>query len=402
MKEGWMWTALRWRNYRIYLGGQAISLMGNFMQMVGISWLVYRLTQSEITLGLYSFIVELSSVAVVLFAGVLADRKNVKNILLATNIMAMLQAFSLSALVFTGRIDIAGVFAFGCFLGLVNGFEAPARHALLPNMVEEQSDLPNAIALYSVALDAARLVGPALAGMMIASWGEGTCFLANGMSYMVVIISLFSLRLKALQCIPVHEDMVRSLSAGIRYVCGHRSIRSVIFLVLCVSFGGSPVAVLLPVMAAGVLKGGPQTLGLLWASTSIGALAGAFFLGMKRSTAGMKQVMAIGACLYGLGTAAFSQSPWLTLSAASLVLAGFGIMIMMASGNTILLSEVDADKRGRVMSLFTLSFMGTVPFGSLCAGILAKIVGTPGTIFLGAGVCVFGALLFILYTSKRL
>jgi len=393
---------MRWRNYRIYLAGQTVSLIGTFMQMVGISWLVYRLTQSEIALGFYSFLTELSSVAVVLFAGVLADRNNPKNILLSTNILAMLLACALSALVFTGRIDIVSVFAFGCLLGLVNGFDAPARHALLPNMVEERSDLRNAIALYSLALDAARLVGPALAGMVIASWGEGMCFLANGVSYLVVIISLLSLRLMPRQCITVHEDMVRSLSEGIRYVCGHRSIRAVILLVVCMSFGGSPVAVLMPVMAAGVLKGGPQTLGILLASTSLGALAGAFFLGMKRGTDGLRQTMGVGACLYGLGTAAFSLSTWLTLSAALLALAGFGVMIMMASGNTILLLEVEADKRGRVMSLFTLSCMGTVPFGSLCAGILAKFMGSQATIALGAGVCIFGALLFILYTSKRL
>ena len=400
MTAGFMWTAMRWRNYRIYIAGQTVSLVGSFMQMVGISWLVYRLTQSEIALGFYSFLTELSSVAVVLFAGVLADRTNPQNILLSTQILAMLQAFALSVLVFTGRIDIVSVFAFGCFLGLVNGFDAPARHALLPSMVEDQSDFRNAIALYSLALDAARLVGPALAGMLIASWGEGMCFLANGVSYMVVIISLLSLRLKPLQRISVHDNMVRSLSAGIRYVYGHRSIRAVILLVVCVSFGGSSVAVLMPFMAVGVLKGGPQTLGILLASTSLGAHAGAFFLGMKGDADGLKHQMGVGACLYGFGTAAFSQSTWLVLSAALLSVAGFGIMIMMASGNTILLSEVEADKRGRVMSLFTLSFMGTVPFGSLCAGILAKLIGSQATIALGAGVCIFGALLFILVCCR--
>jgi len=397
-----MWTALRWRNYRIYLAGQTVSLVGTFMQMVGISWLVYRLTQSEIALGLYSFVTELSSVAVVLFAGVLADRTNQKNILLSTNILAMLQAFALSVLVFTSRIDIVIVFAFGCLLGLVNGFDAPARHALLPNMVENQSDFRNAISLYSLALDAARLVGPALAGMVIVSWGEGMCFLANGVSYLVVIVSLLSLRLKPRPRLPVHDDMVRSLAEGIRYVYRRRSIRAVILLVVCVSFGGSTVAVLMPVMAAVVLKGGPQTLGILLASTSLGALAGAFFLGMKGNTDGLRHTMGAGACLYGLGIAAFSQSTWLASSAALLSVAGFAIMIMMASGNTILLSEVEADKRGRVMSLFTLSFMGTVPFGSLCAGILAKLIGAQATIALGASVCIFGALLYILFYCRSI
>ena len=194
----------------------------------------------------------------------------------------------------------------------------------------------------------------------------------------------------------VHDNMVRSLAEGIRYVWEQRSIRAVILLVVCISFGGSSVAVLMPVMAVEILKGGPQTLGILLASTSLGALAGAFFLGMKKNPDGLKPQIASGACIYGLGIAAFSQATWLALSAALLALSGFGIMIMMASGNTILLSEVAADKRGRVMSIFTLSFMGTVPFGSLCAGIMAKHAGSPATIASGAGICLLGALLFIL------
>ena len=391
-----MWTALRWRNYRIYIAGQTISLIGNFMQMVGVSWLIYRLTQSELALGYYSFLTELSGVAVLLFAGVLADRANPKNILLITQIMAMLPAFALSVLVFTGSIHIVIVFVFGCLLGLINGFDTPARHALLPNMVEDRNDLYNAIALYSMALDFAKLLGPALAGMIIASWGEGMCFLANGVSYIMVIISLFSLKLRPLQRIPFHENVFRSLLEGIHYVCGQQSIRAVILLVVCVSFGGSSVAVLMPIMAAGVLSGGPQTLGILLASTSLGALAGAFFLGMKRVTDKLKHTIGVGASLYGIGIGAFSQSSLLAMSIALLALSGFGVMIMMASCNTLLLAEVEANKRGRVMSLFTLSFMGTVPFGSLFAGVLGKLIGTQTTIALGAGICLFGALLFIL------
>jgi len=385
---------LRWRNYRIYIAGQTVSLVGSFMQTVGISWLVYRLTQSEIALGFYSFLAELSSVAVVLFAGVLADRANPQKILLSTQILAMVQALALSVLVITGHISIAGVFALGCFLGLVNGFDAPARHALLPNMIEDRSDLHNGIALYSLALDAARLVGPALAGMVISSWGEGMCFLVNGATYLAAIVSLLSLRLKPHPPRQVHDDMVQSLAEGISYVCRQRSIRAVILLVVSVSFGGSSVAVLMPLMAVEVLKGGPQTLGILWASTSLGALVGAFFLGMKHNQDGVKPRIAAGACLYGLGIAAFSQTTSLGLSAALLSLSGFGIMIMMASGNTLLLSEAAADKRGRVMSIFTLSFMGAVPFGSLCAGFLAKLAGSPATIASGACICLLGSILF--------
>jgi len=396
-----IWTALRWRNFRIYMAGQSISLVGTFMQTVGVSWLVYRLTNSEFSLGLFGFLTELASVAVVLFAGVLADRNAPQRMLLAAQTLAMLQAFALSLLVFTGHIDVAAVFALGCFLGMLNGMEAPARQALFPVVVADRNDLRSAVALYSLSLDAARMAGPALAGVVIASRGEGWCFLANGFSYLAVIIALISLRAEPRPCPAAGEDLVRSLATGIGYVSAHPFIRAIILLIVAVSFGGSAVAVLMPVMAAGVLKGGPETLGVLMASLSLGALAGAFLLGMKNGGEGeLKILTGAGACLYGLAVAAFSHSSWLWLSVTLLMLAGLGIMVLMASANTFLLTEVEADKRGRVMSIFTLSFMGTVPFGSLCAGILAEHIGTPATIAAGAAICIIGALLFIGFTLR--
>jgi len=396
-----IWTALRWRNFRIYIAGQSLSLVGAFMQTVGVSWLIYRLTQSELILGFYSFLTELASVAVVLFAGVLADRTGPRRMLLAAQTLAMLQAFALSLLVFAGRIDIAAVFVLGCFLGMVNGIEAPARHALFPVIVADRNDLRSAVAFYSFSLDAARMAGPALAGVIIASRGEGWCFLANGLSYLAVIIALLSLRVGPRPAPATGEDVVRSLAAGIGYVATHPLIRAVILLIVAVSFGGSAVAVLMPAMAAGALKGGPETLGILMASLSLGALAGAFLLGIKDGGEGeLKKLSGAGAFLYGLAVAAFSHSPWLWSSVALLVLAGLGIMVLMASANAFLLAEVEADKRGRVMSIFSLSFMGTVPFGSLCAGILAERVGAPATIAAGAGICIIGALAFIGFTLR--
>lgn len=394
------WPALRWRNYRLFISGQTVSLVGTFMQMVGIHWLIYRLTQSELALGLYGFFAESPGLVVVLFAGVVCDRVSPHRILLTTQTLAMLQALVLSALVFTDNIHIVTVIALGCFLGFVNGFDVPSRHVLLLRIVDDQEDIRNAVTLNSLALDAARLVGPALAGMVIAAWGEGICFLANAVSYAAVLLALLAMRLNPFPQVSVHAEVARSLSEGIRYVISHKVIRSVILLIVCVSFAGSPVAVLLPVMSAAVLGGGPQTLGILSASTGLGALVGAFFLGMRRETDGLNRLMGTGACLYGMGIAAFSLSPWLALSAPLLSLAGFGIMAMMTSANTILLSEAQADKRGRVMSLFTLSFMGTVPLGSLCAGVLAKGIGAPATIALGAVVCLFGALAFIVTNTE--
>lgn len=397
-----LWPALRWRNYRLYLAGQSLSLVGIFMQSVAINWLIYRLTRSELSLGVYAFLAELPGLLVVLFAGVLADRVDCRRILLTTRSLAMLQALALAALVMAGRIDFAAICVLGCFLGLVNGFDVPARHVLMPRMVEASGDLQNAVALYSLTYDSARLIGPALAGLVIAAGGEGPCFLFNGLGCALVLCALLALRLRPMAQASAHVDVAFSLGEGIRHALGQRTIRNVILLIVCVSFAASPVAVLMPVMAGSVLGGGPPTLGFLTAAGGVGALAGAFFLGKWRSRGGLQRTMGGGALLYALAIVSFSLSPWLALSLPLLALAGFGVMVMMACGNTLLLSEAEEAKRGRIMSLYTLSFMGSAPIGGLCAGFLASKLGAPATIGLGGGLCLAGALLFLLSFPARM
>ena len=287
------------------------------------------------------------------------------------------------------------IFLLGSLLGVINGFDTPARHALLPNLVGDQRDLRNAVSFHSLVNDTARLLGPVLAGMLIAAWGEGCCFFANGASCLFLAGVLLRLRLEPVKTPLDPGTAARALAEGVRYAWGQASIRSILVLIIGVSFGGSAVAVLMPVMAAEVLQGGPQTLGILMAASGIGALVGAFFLGTRRSSDRLRYTLGGGACLYGLAIAAFSRTTSVPIAVFVLAIAGFGIMIMMASGHTILLTEAAVEKRGRVMSLFTLTFMGTVPFGSLCAGALGKVAGAPLTIGCGAGICLLGGCGFL-------
>jgi MFS family permease len=390
-----VWPALRSGNFRLFIAGQAVSLVGTYMQQVAMGWLVYRLTQSAFMLGLVGFVGELPGVAVAAFAGVIADRVNPQRIVLVTQTLAMVQAFLLAALVFTGHINVAGILILSCALGLVNGLDVPARQVFLLQLLDREDDLPNAVALNSFVLDSARLIGSALAGALIATYGEAICFLANGASYIAVIAALLAMRLSPPAMAPHPENVVAALARGLRFAFGFAPIRTVLLVVAFVAFAGAPYTVLMPVMASTVLGGGPYTMGILMASTGLGALVGAFYLGSWRTTLGLDRLIPLGASLFGGGLILFALSRSLGLSALCLVIAGFGIMIFMASSNSILLAIAPADKRGRVMSLFTLSFMATVPVGSLYTGALASSIGAAPTIVIGGGLCVIAALGFL-------
>lgn len=359
-----------------------------------MSWLVYRLTQSTFALGAVAFVTEISGVAVALVGGLVADRLSVHRIVLATQSLAMVQALLLAGLTFTGRIDLAAIIVLSCLLGIGNGFDVPARQVFVLQLVERREHLANAIVLSSVALDGARLVGPPLGGAIVAGVGEWLCFLLNAVSYAAVIGALLAMKLPPRPRAHAGATLGAGLREGIRYAWGFAPIRLVLMLVALASFAGGPYAVLMPVMAADVLGGGPYTLGLLMASIGLGALAGAMYLGRRRPGSGYDRLIGVGAGLFGASLVLFSLSRWLVLSVPLLVVAGFGVMILMASSHTTLLMVADEDKRGRVMSLFTLSFMATVPFGSLLAGSLAGVAGAPGVLAAGGGICVAGALAF--------
>lgn len=387
--------ALRHRNFRLFLGGQVISLAGTWMQQVALSWLVYRLTRSPFLLGLVGFAGQLPSLLLAPLAGVWADRADRRRIVIGTQALAMVQALVLAALVLTGRITILHVLVLSVFLGLVNGVDVPTRQAFLVEMVRGREDLANAIALNSSVFNAARLVGPAIAGFMIGLVGEGTVFLLNGLSYVAVIAALLAMDIGPRPAAHRPRQPVgRELREGVRYALGFAPIRSLLLLIGLVSLVGVPFTVLMPVFATEVLHGGAHTLGLLMSALGVGALGGALFLATRQSVRGLGRIILAAVTLFGLSLVGFGLSRNEGLSMALLVASGFGMMVHMASSNTILQTIVDEDKRGRVMSLYAMAFMGTVPLGSLLSGALAARIGAPATVVAGGITCLLGAAAF--------
>jgi MFS family permease len=387
--------ALRHRNFRLFLTGQIISLAGTWMQSVALSWLVYRLTRSPFLLGLVGFAGQLPSLLLAPLAGVWADRADRRRIVIGTQALAMVQALVLSALVLTDRVTIAHILVLSVFLGLVNGVDVPTRQAFLVEMVRGREDLAGAIALNSSVFNAARLVGPAVAGFMIGLVGEGVVFLLNGLSYAAVIAALVAMKLARRPPAAGRRPPVwRELNEGVRYALGFAPIRSLLLLIGLVSLVGVPFTVLMPVFATDVLHGGAHTLGLLMSALGVGALGGALFLAARRSVRGLGRIILAAVTLFGLSLVAFGLSRHEWLSLAVLVAAGFGMMVHMASSNTILQTIVDEDKRGRVMSFYAMAFMGSVPLGSLLSGALAARIGAPATVVLGGIASLFGAAAF--------
>jgi MFS family permease len=392
---GFMVRALRHRNYRLFFSGQSVSLVGTWMTRIATSWLVYRLTGSALLLGLVGFAGQIPSFLLAPFAGVLIDRWNRHRLLVVTQILAMLQSAALAVLALTGVINIWHVLALSLFQGVVNSFDMPARQAFVVQMVEDRADLGNAIALNSSMVNAARLLGPSIGGVLIAAVGEGWCFFWDAVSYLAVIASLVLMRLPPQpRRTAASSKVLPELREGLAYVAASPSIRSILLLLALVSLVGMPYTVLMPVFASTILHGGPHTLGFLMAATGVGALLGAVFLARRRSVLGLGKVIPTAAALFGASLAAFSLSRFLGLSLALLIVTGVGFMVTMAASNTVLQTLVEDSKRGRVMSLYTMAIMGMTPFGSLLAGGLASRIGAPRTLLFGGLGCIAAALWF--------
>ncbi|HEX3527961.1 MAG TPA: MFS transporter [Thermoanaerobaculia bacterium] len=391
-----MLRALRQRNYRLFFTGQTVSLIGTWMTRIATSWLVYRLTRSALLLGLVGFAGQIPSFLLAPFAGVLVDRWNRHRLLVVTQILAMLQSAALAALALTGIINIWHVLALCLFQVVINAFDMPARQAFVVEMVEKRDDLGNAIALNSTMVNAARLLGPSLGGILIAAVGEGWCFFTDAVSYLAVIASLLLMRLaQRPHLVRERAPVLRELREGWAYVAGSPPIRSILLLLALVSLVGMPYTVLMPIFASEILHGGPHTLGFLMGAVGVGALAGAVFLANRRTVVGLGKVLPIAAGLFSIGLIGFSLSRVLWLSLILLLLTGIGFMVNMAASNTLLQTLVDDSKRGRVMSFYTMAIVGITPFGSLLAGALAHRIGTPHTLLLGGIGCIAGALWFV-------
>ncbi|HKS40480.1 MAG TPA: MFS transporter [Blastocatellia bacterium] len=390
-----MLRALGHRNYKLFFSGQSISLVGTWMTRIATSWLVYRLTGSEMLLGVVGFAGQMPSFILGPFAGVLVDRWNRHRLLIATQVLAMLQSIALGILALTGLITIWQIIVLSIIQGVINAFDMPARQAFVVEMVEKREDLANAIALNSSMVNAARLLGPSIGGIIIAAVGEGWCFMLDGISYLAVIASLVAMNITPRITKSIKEsDTFQQLREGWAYASGFPPIRKILLLLAIVSLVGMPYTVLMPVFANEILHGGPNTLGLLMAASGVGALSGAMFLASRKTVLGLGKFIPLMAGAFGAGLIAFSFSRALWLSLLLMVVTGLGFMVQMAVSNTVLQTIVDEDKRGRVMSFYTMAFMGTAPFGSLLAGSVAERIGAPYTLTLGGLGCILGALWF--------
>jgi MFS family permease len=386
--------ALRSRNFRLFFGGQSISLVGTWITRIATSWLVYRLTGSALLLGVVGFCGQIPTLILAPFAGVLVDRMDRHRMLVITQVLSLLQSVALAVLTLSGRITVAHVLVLQVAQGIINAFDTPARQSFVVEMVEDRADLPNAIALNSSMVNASRIIGPSIGGIVIAAVGEGWCFAGDAVSYVAVIVSLLMMRVTP-RTLPARDTGMREeLRTAVQYVWRFLPVRWALLLLSLVSIMGMPYTVLMPALSATVLHGGPHTLGFLMTGSGVGALAGALYLASRRSVIGLGRAMVIASGCFGVGLVALSFSRVLWLSLAVLPLIGAGMMVTMASANTIIQTVVEEELRGRVMAFYTMAFLGTAPLGSLMAGVLADRVGPTRTILYGGLACIVAAAWF--------
>jgi len=375
--------ALRHRNYRLFFSGQSISLVGTWITRVATSWLVYRLTGSELLLGVVGFCGQIPTMLLAPFAGVLVDRWDRHRLLVLTQAASMLQSFVLAVLTLRHEITVPWLLGLQIVQGVINAFDTPARQAFVVEMVEDRADLANAIALNSSMVNGSRIIGPSIGGLLIAAVGEGWCFLADAVSYLFVIASLMMMRLPSARSARVEARVLEELRVGYRYVRESAPIRTALVVLAIVSTMAMPYTVLMPAYAAEVLHGGPNTLGLLMTASGVGALGGGLYLASRQSVVGLGRVAAYSTLIFGAGLVAFAFTTSLWVALAVLPFVGAGFMVEMAATNTVLQTLVTDDLRGRVMAFYTMAFFGTAPLGSLLAGLAADRVGARWTIAAG-------------------
>ena len=387
--------ALRSRNYRLFFAGQSVSLIGTWMTRIATSWLVYRLTDSALLLGVTGFAGQIPAFFFAPIAGVWLDRWDKHRALVVTQVLAMIQSLVLAWLALSGAINIWWVAVLVLFQGFINAFDMPARQSFVIEMIEQRGDLSNAIALNSSMVNGTRLVGPAIAGVVIAASSVGWCFLIDGVSYIAVIFSLLAMRLVKEKTRKAKKRVWDELAEGWKYVTHSAAIRSILLILALVSIVGMPYTVLVPIIAGSVLHGGPHTFGFLMGMSGVGALASAITLALRRTVVGLGRMILISVALFGGGLIVLGISRLVWLSLLMMAATGFGMMQQMAASNTILQTIVADDKRGRVMSFYTLAILGVTPFGSLLAGAIASRAGAPATLVLGGVCCLAGAAWFL-------
>jgi MFS family permease len=391
--------SLRHRNYRLFFSGQIISLTGTWMDTVAEAWLVYRLSHSPLLLGLAAFASQIPVFLLAPLGGVLADRYDRRKILLWTQALSGIQAMILAILTLTHVVTIWHVIILAAGLGIVNAIDMPTRQAFVVDMVS-RDDLMNGIALNSSMFNGARVVGPAVAGVVVAAIGEGWCFFANALSYIAVITGLAMMDIKHRQRGSQMPSALHEIKEGFRFVMGEQAVRSLLVLLGVVSLFGMSYSVLMPVFADEILKAGPKGLGLLMGSAGIGALCGAVSLALKRELKGLGRWIMLGATGFGVALIVFGQSRLTWLSCLLLLCAGYAMMVQMSSSNTLIQSMVPDRLRGRVMAIYSATFMGMAPLGALLSGTMAQHIGAPMTVAIGGGACIAAGGIFGLVLPK--
>ncbi|MBD2506547.1 MFS transporter [Nostoc muscorum FACHB-395] len=386
--------ALRSKNYQLFFAGQGISLIGTWMTQLATIWLVYKLTNSALMLGVVGFSSQIPSFFLAPFGGVFVDRFSRYRTLIGTQVLAMIQSLTLAVLALTGVIEVWHIIALSLCQGFINALDAPARQAFVPELVERREDLANAIAINSTMINGARLIGPAIGGLLIARVGTGYCFLIDGLSYIAVLAALLAMKVKPWKNVVTDGNPLQKVKEGFVYAFSFPPIRSILLLSTLVSLMGLQNTILVPVIAEQVLKGGAESLGFLMAASGVGALTGGIYLATRQTILGIGKLIALAPAILGVGLIAFSLSRYLPLSLFTMLFVGLGTILQIAASNTFLQTIVDDDKRGRLMSLYTMSFLGMIPVGNLLGGVLASRIGAPNTLIIDGIACILGSIIF--------
>jgi len=393
-RVGFAFRALTSPNFRKFFYGQIVSLMGTYIQNLALGWLIYRLTNSPFLLGVIGFAGQIPSLFLTPIAGVYADRVNRRMVLIGSQALSMVMAFTLAILYLADVIQIWQIVLIAVVNGIALAFDTPFRHAFLLEMVGERDLLQNAIALNSTLINSARFIGPTIGGFIIAWVGEGWCFVINGFSFMAVIASLLSMRVKPLNVHHHKGSILQELAEGLRYSYRNKTIRYLLLLISAIGFIGLPFQVFMPVFARDILHGNSQLLGFLTGSLGAGALVGAFYLASRKSIRSLPRIILFSSIVFGVGLFIFSLSTITALSLTVIFFTGFGMIVQFAATNTLLQHIVDEDKRGRVVALYGLSFMGITPLGSLLLGSISPSIGVRITLAVSGLLCLVAVILF--------
>lgn len=402
-----MFNALQHRNFRLYLTGQSISLIGTWMQQLATSWIVYRLTHSPLWLGISMFSTQLPTSVFGWMAGVVVDRVDKRKFLLWTQSLAGIQALVLAVLTLSNRITLADIIAMNLVLGCVNAIDMPLRQAFVVQMIEKREDLPNAIALNSSLMNATRLIGPALAGATIAAFGEGPCFMINAASYIAVLVAISMMTIEqvtpltAAQESKATEAWRQSLRSGLQASFAPGPIRMMLLFLAFISLTGMNYNALFPALAVRASSSGAGALGMLTSASGLGALGGALFMARRKGTTGLDRIAGHSAWLFGLSLVALARVTSFPLLLCSVFVAGLSLILVLAAGNILIQTTVEDDKRGRVMGIFTFAILGIAPIGSLAIGWVAEHFGLSISLIFNGAACVAGAAYYLTLVRKR-